>query len=221
VLARGEVPHAPRDFWKQRSRWAKASHLYILDPHSVFWRKQPHMSGYQKSLYCVPLILHFTIFFTEPVMFTLPTFCIIFSICPYGIDTWLWLTHFFRLVITFLISTHGDSLVKRWAALAAQTSSRVLYFVNVKAVLNTLMVGLRWKKPGAFKVTAKAPTAGAPRPVAEAWEAEACRRARAPRLPGPIGESVVPASSQPSSGTDSVYDMAGVSVRSSYLLFVV
>ena len=67
-----QVPLAPRDFWKQRARWAKAAHLYILDPRSVFWHRQPHMSSYQKSLYCIPLVLHFCIFFTEPIMYTLP-----------------------------------------------------------------------------------------------------------------------------------------------------
>ena len=33
--------------------------------------------------------------------------------------------------------------------------ARILFFVNVKAVLNTVMVYLGWKLPGGFKVTAK------------------------------------------------------------------
>jgi hypothetical protein len=172
---RAQVPHAPRDFWTQRARWAKAAHLYILDPRSVFWRRQPHMTAYQKSLYCVPLILHCCIVFTEPVMFTLPFLCVVFNICPYGIDLWLWLTHFLRLVFTFFLSTHADSISKRVSALHSQTSSRVLFFINVKAVLNTIMVGLGYKLPGAFKETKKA---GAPHPVAEA---AALRGGAAPR----------------------------------------
>lgn len=150
-----QVPHAPRDFWKQRARWAKASHLYFLDKHSVFWKRQPYMTLYQKSLYGLPLLLHITVFFTEPIMFTLPLVCLGFDICPYGMDLWLWSSHFMRLLFTFLISSHADSLSKRFAALSTLTASRILYFVNVKAVINTVMVYLRWKKPGRFKVTAK------------------------------------------------------------------
>eukprot|EP00892_Ulva_mutabilis_P010707 jgi/Ulvmu1/8008/UM004_0244.1 len=165
ILARGEVPHAPRDFWKQRARWAKASHLYVLDRHSVFWKAQPYMSLYQKSLYGLPLLLHFTVVFTEPIMFTLPLVCLGFDICPYGMDIWLWVTHFMRLLLTFLVCTHADSLSKRFAALNTLTASRVLFFVNVKAVVNTIMVYLRWKRPGAFKVTRKAEGAEAASPV--------------------------------------------------------
>ena len=161
-----QVPLAPRDFWKQRARWSKAAHLYILDPRSVFWRRQPHMSLYQKSIYCVPLILHCCLIFTEPIMFTLPFICVVFNICPYGIDVWLWLTHILRLIFTFFLSTHADTIGRRVSALHAQTSSRVLFFINVKAVLNTLMVGCGYKLPGAFKETKKA-SAAKPRPVGE------------------------------------------------------
>jgi hypothetical protein len=169
-----QVPHAPRDFWKQRSRWAKAAHLYILDSKSVFWRRQQHMTLYQKSLYCIPLMLHFWIVLTEPVMFTLPFICVVWNLCPYGIDVWLWASHFLKLSITFILSTHADTWAKRVAALNAQTSSRILFFVNVKAVFNTIMVGLRWKLPGAFKETKK--TVVVPRPLGEAQQP----RSRAP-----------------------------------------
>lgn len=158
VLAKGEVPRDGRDIWKQRSRWAKAAHLYILDKDSVFWRKQPHMSYWQKSLYWIPMVLHFTIIWSEPIMFTMPILCIVGDICPYGIDVVLWATHFFKLVTTLLVSTYADTWELSRSALYAQTASRVLFFVNVKAVLNTLMIYSGWKKPGAFKVTAKAGT---------------------------------------------------------------
>lgn len=160
-----QVPHAPRDFWKQRARWAKASHLYVLDRHSVFWKRQPYMTLYQKTLYGLPLLLHITVTLTEPVMFTLPLVCLGFDICPYGMDLWLWLTHFLRLLLTFLVCTHADSLSKRFAALNTLTASRILFFVNVKAVVNTAMVYLRWKRPGMFKVTRKAPMSAAPPPL--------------------------------------------------------
>jgi hypothetical protein len=103
-------------------------------------------------------------------MFTLPFICVVCNICPYGIDLWLWLSHFFRLAVTFFLTVHADTIGKRIAALNSQTSSRILYFVNVKAVLNTIMVTLGWKLPGAFKETKKASTG--PKPIAESHERE-------------------------------------------------
>lgn len=164
-----QVPLPPRDIWKQRSRWAKAAHLYILDKDSVFWQKQDHMSRWQKSLYCIPIILHFIIIWAEPIMVTMPIICIFGNVCPYGIDSALWTTHFLNLVVRFLLSTWGESWAIRRAALYAQTSSRVLFFVNCKAVLNTIMIFSGWKKPGAFKVTAKQ-AAPAKKAVAEGFE---------------------------------------------------
>ena len=87
------------------------------------------------------------------------------DICPYGIDPWLWLTHFGKLVTTFLISSYADTLELSRAAIYGQTMARVLFFVNVKAVLNTIMVYTGWKRPGAFKVTQKA--GGAANPAGE------------------------------------------------------
>lgn len=78
------------------------------------------------------------------------------DICPYGIDPLLWITHFLKLVTTFLISSYADTLELSRAAIYGQTMARVLFFVNVKAVLNTIMVYTGWKRPGAFKVTQKA-----------------------------------------------------------------
>lgn len=76
VLAKGEVPRAARDIWKQRSRWAAAAHMYILTPSSVFWRKQKNMSYWQKSLYWIPMVLHWTLIWAEPIMFTMPIICL-------------------------------------------------------------------------------------------------------------------------------------------------
>ena len=83
--------------------------------------------------------------------------------CPYGIDLLLWVTHFAKLVTTFIISSYADTLELSRAAIYGQTMARVLFFVNVKAVLNTIMVYTGWKRPGAFKVTTKA--GGAPTPA--------------------------------------------------------
>lgn len=114
------------------------------------------MTFHQKSLYCIPLILHFILIWAEPIMFVMPIMCLRFDVCPYGMDLTLWLTHFFKLLVTFLVSTSADTWGDKLSALFAQTSSRVLFWVNVKAALNTLMIWGRWKRPGAFKVTAKA-----------------------------------------------------------------
>lgn len=50
-----QVPLDPRSFWRQRLRWAKGGHLYVLDPAAVIWAKSPHMSLYHKFLYCFPV----------------------------------------------------------------------------------------------------------------------------------------------------------------------
>jgi cellulose synthase/poly-beta-1,6-N-acetylglucosamine synthase-like glycosyltransferase len=76
VLAKGEVPRDARSIWKQRSRWASAAHMYILDPSSVFWRKQKNMSYWQKSLYWIPMVLHWTLLWAEPIMFSMPIVCL-------------------------------------------------------------------------------------------------------------------------------------------------
>jgi hypothetical protein len=192
VLAKGEVPRGPRDIWKQRSRWASAAHMYILTPDSVFWYKQRHMSFWQKSLYWIPMILHFTLIWAEPVMFMMPILCLVGNICPYGVDTALWTTHFFKLITTFLVSSYADwSLELSAAAIYGQTMARVLFWVNVKAVLNTVMVYTGWKRPGAFKVTNKGGAAQNPQakvaaqevvaPVPEVVEVE--RNSGGPQVP--------------------------------------
>jgi hypothetical protein len=101
----------------------------------------------------------------EPIMFTMPLLCLVFKICPYGVDEVLWSTHFFKLLTTCIVSSFADwSLELSAAAVYGQTMARVLFWVNVKAVLNTVMVYTGWKRPGAFKVTQKGkPAAAAPK----------------------------------------------------------
>jgi hypothetical protein len=33
-LSNVQLPLPPRDFWQQRGRWTKATHLYVLDANS-------------------------------------------------------------------------------------------------------------------------------------------------------------------------------------------
>jgi hypothetical protein len=82
VLAKGEVPRDARSIWKQRSRWAAAAHMYILDPSSVFWRPQKNMTYWQKSLYWIPMVLHWTLIWAEPVMFSMPIMCL-YGMCRF------------------------------------------------------------------------------------------------------------------------------------------
>jgi hypothetical protein len=156
VLAKGEVPRDARSIWKQRSRWASAAHMYVLDPKSVFWRKQPFMSFWQKSLYWIPLILHFIIIWAEPIMFAMPLMCLVADICPYGMDFLLWVTHFAKLLTTSIISSYADTMELSRAAVYNQAMTRVLFLVNVKAVVHTIMIYLGLKRLGGFKVTKKA-----------------------------------------------------------------
>ena len=86
-------------------------------------------------------------------MFTMPLLCLVFEVCPYGVDPLLWLTHFLKLLTTCVISSYADwSLELSAAAVYGQTAARVLFWVNCKAVFNTIMVYTGWKRPGAFKV---------------------------------------------------------------------
>lgn len=42
-----QVPLDPRSMWRQRLRWAKGGHLYVLAPDAVIWVKSAHMTLYQ------------------------------------------------------------------------------------------------------------------------------------------------------------------------------
>ena len=57
-----QVPLEPRFMWRQRLRWLKGAHLFLLGKDSVFFKKQPHMSFYQKSLYWLCPVAHFVQF---------------------------------------------------------------------------------------------------------------------------------------------------------------
>eukprot|EP00892_Ulva_mutabilis_P006100 jgi/Ulvmu1/3862/UM018_0081.1 len=155
-LATGEVPLDLRSMWRQRLRWLKGGHLFILSPGSVFFKRQPHMSFYQKSLYWLCPVAHFIQLFFEPIIFTLPFLCLVFSTCPYGMDPLLFWTHVGHLGMSFIYSTYHLDLVRIRIAFSAKGGYRVLWFTSVKACINTIMVHTGWKNPGHFKFTPKA-----------------------------------------------------------------
>ena len=49
-----QVPLDPRSMWRQRLRWAKGGHLYVLAPDAVIWVKSPHLTVYQCALQAWP-----------------------------------------------------------------------------------------------------------------------------------------------------------------------
>lgn len=154
-LAWGEVPLPPREIWKQRDRWAKAGHLYVLSKDSVFWKSSPHMGAYAKLAYCCPMIIHLLSSFSEPVTMAAPALCVLAGVCPYGMNRLLWLSHVLVVVsggLPLCLSTY----FKPWRAVYTHISSRVQLMVAMKAVVNTIMVVLGIKTPGGFKTSAKA-----------------------------------------------------------------
>jgi cellulose synthase/poly-beta-1,6-N-acetylglucosamine synthase-like glycosyltransferase len=155
ALAWGEVPLPPREIWKQRDRWAKAGHLYVLSKDSVFWKSSPHMSAYAKLAYCCPMIIHLLSSFSEPVTMAAPALCVLGGVCPYGMDRLLWLSHVMVVVsggLPLCLSTY----FKPWRAVYTHISSRVQLMVAMKAVVNTTVVMLGVKSPGGFKTSTKA-----------------------------------------------------------------
>ena len=150
-----QVPLAPRHMWRQRLRWLKGSHLYLIGPGSVFFRRQAHMSAFQKGLYWLCPVAHFIQAWAEPVMFTLPFLCLVLKTCPYGMDRRLFFTHIAYLFASAVNTCWYPEGALRRTALAAKFGHRVLWFTSVKAVANTLMVVTGWKNPGHFKFTPK------------------------------------------------------------------
>lgn len=95
-----QVPQEPRAMWRQRSRWFKGGHLFLLSPNSVFFEKHRHMTLYQKSLYWICLIANIMAIYAEPVMFAMPFLCLAVGVCAYGMDKWLFWSHFSHAIIT-------------------------------------------------------------------------------------------------------------------------
>jgi hypothetical protein len=155
-----QVPLEPRFMWRQRLRWLKGGHLFLIGPESIFFKKQKHMSFYAKSLYWLCPIAHIIQCWAEPIIFTLPFMCLVLNVCPYGMDSLLFYTHFCYLAASFACSTWYSESWLRGVAFAAKSSYRVLWFTSVKAVINTIMVVTGYKDPGHFKFTPKTGLAG-------------------------------------------------------------
>jgi cellulose synthase/poly-beta-1,6-N-acetylglucosamine synthase-like glycosyltransferase len=153
-LAYGEVPLPPREIFKQRNRWAKAGHMYILDKHSVFRRSSPYMGWYSKLTYCTPLIIHVLSFVSEPVTILAPSICLLSGLCPYGMSRSLWISHVLAMgsgVVLICLPT----FCKPWRFVYNHVSNRVQLMVSMKAVVNTVLVLAKLKKPGRFKTSVK------------------------------------------------------------------
>jgi hypothetical protein len=155
-----QVPLEPRFMWRQRLRWLKGGHLFLISKDSLFYKKQPHMSFYQKSLYWLCPVAHIIQIWAEPVIFTLPFLCLVLNVCPYGMDRDLFISH----LVFFVIMNMSGALYGSWdmivTAIRAKSGYRILWFTSVKAVLNTIMVVTGWKAKGHFKFTPKAGLAG-------------------------------------------------------------
>lgn len=127
----------------------------MMAPNSIFRKKSEHMSFYQKSLYWICPVSHFSQLLSEPVMFTLPFFCLVMKQCPYGMDIWLFWTHFAHVAMSFIFSIYHWDGRNMWAALSGKSATRILWFTGFKACMNTIMVFSGFKKAGHFKFTAK------------------------------------------------------------------
>jgi hypothetical protein len=117
------------------------------------------MSFYQKTLYWVAPIANFSQLLSEPVMFTLPFFCLVMKQCPYGMDVWLFWTHFAQVAMSFVFSIYHWNGQNMWAALSGKSATRILWFTGFKACMNTIMVFSGFKKAAHFKFTPKSSVA--------------------------------------------------------------
>lgn len=151
-----QTPLDPRGMWRQRLRWFKGGHLFLFSKNSVFFQKDNHLTLYHKALYFFGPATHFVMFIFEPFITTLPFMCLVFRICPYGMDPILFWTHFAHIGISFFASVYDRSFDNILTGICAKGGIRILYFTAFKACINTIMVAFGYKKPGAFKVTRKA-----------------------------------------------------------------
>eukprot|EP00892_Ulva_mutabilis_P012255 jgi/Ulvmu1/9401/UM051_0029.1 len=154
-LATGETPLDPRGMWRQRLRWFKGGHLFLFSKNSVFFKNDNHLTLYHKALYFFGPTTHFVMFVFEPFITTLPFMCLVFRVCPYGMDPILFWTHFAHIGISFFASVYDRSFDHILTGICAKGGIRILYFTAFKACVNTVMVALGYKKPGAFKITRK------------------------------------------------------------------
>jgi cellulose synthase/poly-beta-1,6-N-acetylglucosamine synthase-like glycosyltransferase len=102
-----QVPLEARAMWRQRFRWFKGGHLFLLSPTSVFFdNKNPHMSFYHKTLYWICLVANMTSVYTETVHMALPFMCLAVNMCVYGLDALLFWTHLANSIIAQISNTY-------------------------------------------------------------------------------------------------------------------
>ena len=150
-----QVPLPPRLFWRQRLRWSKGGHLFVLAPDSLLRNPQPHVSSYQKALYFSYPIRDFTAMIAMPVLFALPFACLVMNTCPYGMDRLLFGTHVAQVCLAFVCAVYYPEVESVKSAICDKIGTRVFWFTSVKACINILMVHTGWKDPGFFKYTPK------------------------------------------------------------------
>ena len=151
-----QVPLPARDIWRQRLRWVKCGHLFVLDRDSFLFKRHTHMTLYQKSVWALFPIASIVQLLCAPVMHTLPFLCVVCGICPFGMDPLLFWTHVTFLGMCFAFTLYHSTLNRMWASLSARTTARILWFTHLKACVNTVMVVSGWKARGRFVVTPKA-----------------------------------------------------------------
>jgi hypothetical protein len=140
----------------QRVSCMKGGHLFVLSPHSIFWKKQANVTFFQKAAYCVGPIAHAVNFWAEPIMFSLPFLCLGCNICAFGLDEILFATHVAVVGTSLLHSSYGHTWNVVLAGVTSRSAARIQWFTGFKAIMNTIMVLSGYKRPPRFKVTPKA-----------------------------------------------------------------
>lgn len=125
--------------WRQRSRWFKGGHLFILSPSSVFFEKHKHMTLYQKSLYWICLIANMMAIYAEPIMFAMPFLCLALDICAYGMDKYLFWTHLSHAIITNFAAFYFTSWDRVVDALKVRTMTARHIYSQMLPVLSADM----------------------------------------------------------------------------------
>ena len=130
--------------WRQRFRWFKGGHLFLLSPTSVFFEKSTHMTLYQKSLYWICIIANVTSIYADPVLFLMPFMCLTFRVCAYGMDNLLFWTHLVHGVVTHFTSVYYSErqrvvdAMKVRALLCIKSMLHCIHFVAVLLRLSLL-----------------------------------------------------------------------------------
>ena len=63
--------------WRQRLRWFKGGHLFVINKDSIFWRRQQNVSTWQKAMYFVGPMAHVINIWADPILFSMPFVCLV------------------------------------------------------------------------------------------------------------------------------------------------